>query len=92
MIIENLIFFLNLRERERVGRSKRGKEQREREKQTSCSVGSLMQDLIPGPWDHNLSQRPMLNPRSHPGAPLIENLNKVYSLPENNVLMSISSF
>ena len=24
-------------------------------------VGSLMQDLIPGPWDHDLSQRQTLN-------------------------------
>ena len=23
-------------------------------------TGSLMQDLIPGPWDHTLSQRQML--------------------------------
>ena len=31
---------------------------RQREKQAPC--GSLMQDLIPGPWEHNLSQRQML--------------------------------
>ena len=24
-------------------------------------VGSLMQDWIPGPWEHNLSQRQILN-------------------------------
>ena len=30
---------------------------------------SLMQGLIPGPWDHDLSQRQRLNPLSQPGAP-----------------------
>ena len=29
----------------------------------------LMRGLIPGPWDHDLSQRQMLNHLSHPGAP-----------------------
>jgi len=29
--------------------------QREREKPTSCSAGSLMQDYILRPWDHLLS-------------------------------------
>ena len=29
-----------------------------------------MWDLIPGPWDHDLSQRQMLNQLSHPGAPI----------------------
>ena len=28
-----------------------------------------MQGLIPGPWDHDLNQRLMLNQLSHPGAP-----------------------
>ena len=31
------------------------------EKQTPCRAGSLMWDSIPGPWDHNLSQRQTLN-------------------------------
>ena len=31
-------------------------------------AGSLMRDLIPGPRHHDLSQRQMLNPLSHPGA------------------------
>ena len=32
---------------------------------------SLMQDLIPGPWDHNLSQRQTdAQPLRHPGAPV----------------------
>ena len=30
-------------------------------------VGSLMQDSIPGPWDHDLSQRLTFNSLSHPG-------------------------
>ena len=33
---------------------------RQREKQVSCA-GSLMQNSIPGPWDHDPSQRQMLN-------------------------------
>ena len=30
-----------------------------------------MWGLIPGSWDHDLSQRQLLNPLSHPGAPVI---------------------
>jgi len=41
----------------------------EREKQASCRAGSPMWDLIPGPWDHDLSRRQTLDPLSHPGAP-----------------------
>ena len=33
-----------------------GQREKEREKQ-----GSLMQGWIPGPWDHDLSQRQMLH-------------------------------
>ena len=32
-------------------------------------LGSLMWDLIPGPQDHNLSQR-HTQPLSHPGVPI----------------------
>ena len=46
-----------------------GEGQREREKQTPHWAGSLMQGLITGPWDHDLSQRQTLNWLSHPGAP-----------------------
>ena len=35
--------------------------QREAETQAEGEVGSLMWNSIPGPWDHNLSQRQMLN-------------------------------
>ena len=42
-----------------------GEAGRERERE----AGSLlMRDLIPGPWDHDLSWRQQLNPLSHPGA------------------------
>ena len=41
---------------------------REKENQAPCSAGSLMQDSIPGPWDHDLSWRQILNRLSHPGA------------------------
>ena len=33
-------------------------------------VRSLMWHLIPGPWDHDLSQRQILNHWGHPGAPV----------------------
>ena len=38
-----------------------------RKKQTLLWAGSLMWGLIPGPWDHDLSWRQMLNQLSHPG-------------------------
>ena len=33
-----------------------------------------MRGWIPGPWDHDLSQRQMLNHLRHPGAPKLINL------------------
>ena len=49
------------------------KEQREeeREKQSPCWAGSPMWGLIPGPWDHDLSQRQLLNQLSHPDTPRV---------------------
>ena len=47
----------------------------EREKQAVCWAGSLTQGSIPGPWDHDLSQRQMLNQLSHPGAPSVNSLS-----------------
>ena len=47
------ILFIHKRHRER-GRDT----DRER---SMLPVGSLIWDLIPGPWDHDLSQRQMLN-------------------------------
>jgi len=44
----------------------RGERQREGERGTPCWAGSL---VIPGPGDHNLSQRQMLNHLSYAGAP-----------------------
>ena len=32
-------------------------------------MGNLMQDLIPGPWDQDLSQKADAQPLSHPGVP-----------------------
>ena len=61
--------FISLFYRERKLRtSGRSGRQREKEKQTPCWAGSPMQDLIPAPWDPDLSQRQMLNQLSHPGA------------------------
>ena len=37
----------------------------------SLRVGSLLRGLIPGPWDHDLSQRQMLSQLSHPGIPVV---------------------
>ena len=47
---------------------KQGEQQRKREKQTACWAGSLIQDMIPGRWDHDLSWKQTLNQQSHPGA------------------------
>ena len=55
--------FIYLRERDKAETG--GK--RQREKQTPQWAGSLMRS-IPGPWDHDLSRRQMLNQLSHPGA------------------------
>ena len=39
----------------------------QREKQVLYGAGSWMWGSIPGPWDHDLSQRQMLRQLSHPG-------------------------
>ena len=36
---------------------------------SSLPTVSLMWDLIPGPWDHDLSQMQTLKPLSHPRIP-----------------------
>ena len=61
--INKSLFFLifYLRERERNRASEQGEGQREREKQTLRRAGSLMQGSIPGPQDHDLSQRQTFN-------------------------------
>ena len=41
----------------------------EGQKQAAYWARSLMLCWIPGPWDHNLSWRQLLNLLSHPGAP-----------------------
>ena len=48
---------------------KQGEQQREREKQIPHRAGNLMSGSIPGPRDHDLSQRQMFNRLSYPGAP-----------------------
>ena len=58
----------SLKERERE-HERESSRQREREKQTPYWSGSLMWDLIPGPWDHDLSQRQTLYQLSHPDTP-----------------------
>ena len=60
------ISFIYLRETEH----KRVDRQRKNEKQTPYWAGSLMWGLIPGPWDHDLSLRQMLNQLNHPSAPI----------------------
>ena len=55
-------FFFNLERKHKQGEG-------QREKQTPRWGGSPMRSLIPGPWDHDLSGRQMLNWLSHPGAP-----------------------
>ena len=48
---------------------------RQREKRALHWARSPMQDLIPGPWDHDLSRRQTLNRQSHPGIPVKALLN-----------------
>ena len=69
IILSLYYLFDREREREQASTSKRGGRWREREKDTPCWPGSPTQGLIPGPWDHDLSQRQMLNGLSHPGTP-----------------------
>ena len=45
-------------------------EERQREKQTPRWAGSPMQDSIPGPRDHDLSQSQTVNLLSHTGTPI----------------------
>ena len=63
--------------------SRQSDRQREREKQAFRWARSLMWDSIPGPWNHDLSWRQMLNWLSHPGVPantiLIPNSKLFYS-------------
>ena len=66
----------------------RGKGQRE--KQTSCWAGSLTWGSIPGPWDHDLSQRQMLNWLSYPGVPFSVCL-RVYHLFSLNLWLILLS-
>ena len=61
------------RDSQREREHKQGEWEREREKQTPCWAGSPMWGSIPDPWDHDLSQRQMLNHLSHPGAPFKAN-------------------
>ena len=46
-----------------------GEKQRERKKQTALRAGSPMQGSVPGPWDHDLSQRQTHKQLSHPRTP-----------------------
>ena len=55
------------RERERERETWAGEGQRK--KQTLRWAGSLMWDSIPGPWDHDLNWRQMLNRLSYPDTP-----------------------
>lgn len=50
-----------------------------REKQISHWAGSLISSSNPGPGDHDLSQRKILNGLSHPGAPQLTISNVVPS-------------
>ena len=61
-----LSIYLTEREIERASKHKQGEQ--ELEKQTPCSAGSPMRDLIPRPQDLDLSPRQMLNQLSHPDA------------------------
>ena len=71
-----LRFYLFIREsgQERASTGRQNGRQRQREKQAPGQERNQMRDLIPGRWDHDLSQRQLLNQLSHPGVPFDENL------------------
>ena len=55
-------------------------------------AGSLMRDSIPGPWDHDLSQRQMLNhgaTQVFPVCELTEEMVEVWSLLVNRSIRDI---
>jgi len=58
--------FIHLFDREST--SRKSSKQREREKQDPHWAESLTPSLIPGPWDHDLSWRQILNQLTHPRA------------------------
>ena len=64
--------------------------QRGKEKQASHRAESLTWGSIPGPWDHDLSQRQMLNWLSYPGVPLSVCL-RVYHLFSLNLWLILLS-
>ena len=68
-------FYLSEREREQQSNSGE-----EREKQIPCWVGSLMRGSIPGPQDHDLSQKQRVNQLSHPDTPKKIHFNPNLSL------------
>uniref|UniRef100_M3YR50 Uncharacterized protein n=1 Tax=Mustela putorius furo TaxID=9669 RepID=M3YR50_MUSPF len=60
-----------MREKERE-REREHKQAERRQAEAEREAGSLpskepIWDMIPGRWDHDLSQRQRLNPLSHPG-------------------------
>ena len=55
---------------------------KEREKHAPPGAGSRTQGSIPGPWDHDLSQRRMPNWLSHPSIPQINKTLKQTHTPE----------
>ena len=78
IILIHLCYFIFLRFHLLEREHKQGEWQRQREKQAPCWAGNPMWGLIPGPWDHNLSLRQMLNWLSHPGAPIFTIFKKTY--------------
>jgi len=75
------ILFIYLTESEQAREHKQG--ERQREKQTPRRAGNPTRDPIPGPRDHDPSQRQTPNQLSHPGAPL----SKFSELPTSSFLL-----
>ena len=61
-------------------RAQPGWVQREREKQVPHEQGAQTQGSIPGPKDHDLSWRQMLNRPSHPDAPRAQFIQNVVEM------------
>ena len=67
VVVFKNILFIHLREREHEWEWREG--QRKGRSRLPAEGGSPTQGLVPGPQDHDLSQRQVLNKLSHQGTP-----------------------
>ena len=79
-----------MRKRERACTS-RGEEQRV-DAHSPLSKEPNVQDLIPGPRDHDLNRKQTLNLLSHPGAPVVKLRKKKLAAIKNGALSSLGLY